>query len=145
MGRVIRVLPGMQSAFVDIGGERAAFLHVAGIRNPGASGEPARPIERQLSDGQNLMVQVVKDAIGTKGARLSTYLSVAGRFLVYLPGEAHIGVSQRIDNEEERARLRERLQSQLSPGEKGGYIIRTVEGSATGRECKSDVDYLGRL
>src|SRR5262245_3489167 len=145
MGRVIRVLPGMQSAFVDIGGERAAFLHVADIRSQRANGEPAQPIERQLSEGQNLMVQVVKDAIGTKGARLSTHLSVAGRFLVYLPGEAHIGVSQRIDDEGERAHLRERLLQQLSPEEKGGYIVRTVAESATDRELRSDVDYLRRL
>jgi ribonuclease G len=145
MGRVIRVLPGMQSAFVDIGGERAAFLHVADIRAPRPDAEPARPIERMLAEGQNLMVQVVKDAIGTKGARLSTHVSVAGRFLVYLPGEPHIGISQRIDNEEDRAQLRDRLQSQLPPGEKGGYIIRTLAESATDRELKSDVDYLRRL
>jgi ribonuclease G len=145
MGRVVRVLPGMQSAFVDIGGERAAFLHVADIRAPRPDGEPARPIERMLAEGQDLMVQVVKDAIGTKGARLSTQVSVAGRFLVYLPGEPHIGISQRIDNEEERAQLREKLQSQLPPGEKGGYIIRTLAESATDRELKSDIDYLRRL
>ena len=145
LGRVIRVLPGMQSAFVDIGGERAAFLHVADIETARAGGEPARPIERVLSEGQDLMVQVVKDAIGTKGARLSTHLSVAGRFLVYLPGEPHIGISQRIDDEQERAQLRERLQRQLPPGEKGGYIIRTLAESASDRELKSDVDYLRRL
>jgi ribonuclease G len=144
MGRVSRVLPGMQSAFIDIGGERAAFLHVADVRSrPGD--EPARPIERLLAEGQNLMVQVVKDAIGTKGARLSTHLSVAGRFLVYLPGEPHIGISQRIDGEEERAQLRERLQQQFLPGEKGGYIIRTVAESATDRELRSDIEYLRRL
>ena len=145
LGRVIRVLPGMQSAFIDIGGERAAFLHVADIRGQRNDGEPARPIERVLNEGQNLMVQVVKDAIGTKGARLSTHLSVAGRFLVYLPGEPHIGISQRIDDEAGRAQLRERLQSQLPPGEKGGYIVRTLAESATDRELKSDIDYLGRL
>jgi ribonuclease G len=145
MGRVSRVLPGMQSAFVDIGGERAAFLHVADIGSSRAGGEPARPIEQLLAEGQNLMVQVVKDAIGTKGARLSTHLSVAGRFLVYLPGQPHIGISQRIDDEAERAQLRERLQSQLPPGEEGGYIIRTLAESATDRELKSDVDYLRRL
>jgi ribonuclease G len=145
MGRVNRVLPGMQSAFIDIGGERAAFLHVADIRAPRANDEPVKPIERLLSEGQNLMVQVIKDAIGSKGARLSTNLSVAGRFLVYLPGEAHIGISQRINDEEGRAHLRERLQQQLPPEEKGGYIVRTVAESATDRELKSDVDYLRRL
>jgi ribonuclease G len=90
-------------------------------------------------------VQVVKDAIGTKGARLSTHVSVAGRFLVYLPGETHIGVSQRIDDEEERVHLRERLQQLLPPDEKGGYIVRTLAESATDRELKSDIDYLRRL
>ena len=145
MGKVIRVLPGMQSAFVDIGGERAAFLHVADIHAARVDGEPVRPIERVLGEGQNLMVQVVKDAIGTKGARLSTHLSVAGRFLVYLPGEPHIGISQRIDDEHEREQLRARLQSQLPPGEEGGYIIRTLAESATDRELKSDIDYLRRL
>jgi len=145
MGRVIRVLPGMQSAFIDIGGERAAFLHVADIWGPRHNGDPAKPIERVLSEGQNLMVQVVKDPIGTKGARLSTQVSIAGRFLVYLPQESHIGISQRIDDEEERAHLREKLQLLLPPDEKGGYIIRTVAESATDREIKSDIDYLRRL
>jgi ribonuclease G len=145
MGRVIRVLPGMQSAFIDIGGERAAFLHVGDVRAARAGGEDAKPIERLLSEGQDLTVQVVKDAIGTKGARLSTHVSVAGRFLVYLPGETHIGVSQRIDDEEERVHLRERLQQLLPPDEKGGYIVRTLAESATDRELKSDIDYLRRL
>ncbi|HRP95654.1 MAG TPA: S1 RNA-binding domain-containing protein [Rhodocyclaceae bacterium] len=84
LGRVVRVLPGMQSAFIDIGLERTAFLHVADIwadRNHGES----RPIERILAEGQNLTVQVLKDPIGTKGARLSTQISIAGRLLVYLP------------------------------------------------------------
>src|SRR3954454_22813826 len=86
MGRVIRVLPGMQSAFIDIGGERAAFLHVADIwagRGNGHGPATGTPIERLLAEGQNLVVQVVKDPIGTKGARLSTQISMAGRFLVY--------------------------------------------------------------
>jgi ribonuclease G len=130
---------------VDIGGERAAFLHAAALQAARPDGEPARPIERVLSEGQDLMVQVVKDAIGTKGARLSTHVSVAGRFLVHLPGEPHIGISQRIDDEHGRAQLRERLQQQLPPGEKGGYIIRTQAESATDRELKSDIDYLRRL
>ena len=145
MGRVSRVLPGMQSAFIDIGGERAAFLHVADIRGGRENGDSARPIERLLSEGQNLLVQVVKDPIGTKGARLSTQISIAGRFLVYLPQESHIGISQRIEDEEERAHLREKLRQLLPPEDKGGYIIRTVAESASDRELKSDVDYLRRL
>jgi ribonuclease G len=145
MGRVIRVLPGMQSAFVDIGGERAAFLHVADIWGQRHSGQPPAPIEKLLGEGQNLMVQVVKDPIGTKGARLSTQISIAGRYLVYLPQDSHIGISQRIEGEGERAHLRETLQQLLPPEDKGGYIIRTVAESASDRGLKSDVDYLRRL
>ena len=145
MGRVIRVLPGMQSAFINIGGERAAFLHVADIHGYRHSGEPAAPIEKLIGEGQSLMVQVVKDPIGTKGARLSTQISIAGRFLVYLPQESHIGISQRIEDEEERAHLREKLKQLLPPEEKGGFIIRTVAEAASDRELKSDIDYLRRL
>jgi ribonuclease G len=145
MGRVIRVLPGMQSAFIDIGGERAAFLHIADMRAHRGNGEQPAPIERLLGAGQQLMVQVVKDPIGTKGARLSTQISIAGRFLVYLPQESHIGISQRIEDEEERAHLRDKLQQLLAPEEKGGFIIRTVAETASERELKSDVDYLRRL
>ena len=110
MGRVVRVLPGMQSAFVDIGGARAAFLHVADIWGQREEGAEPRPIEKMLAEGQNLMVQVVKDPIGTKGARLSTQISIAGRLLVYLPQESRIGVSQRIEDGVERELLREKLQ-----------------------------------
>jgi ribonuclease G len=145
MGKVVRVLPGMQSAFVDIGGERAAFLHVADIWGNRVNGEPGMPIERLLSEGQNLMVQVVKDPIGTKGARLSTQISIAGRLLVYLPQESHIGISQRIGDEEERVQLREKLQHLLPPDEKGGFIIRTMAEAASDRELASDVEYLRKL
>src|SRR5688572_14673490 len=151
MGRVIRVLPGMQSAFIDIGGARAAFLHVAdiwGSRNNGhggGQGSAAVPIERLLSEGQNLMVQVAKDPIGTKGARLSTQISIAGRFLVYLPQESHIGISQRIEDEEERQHLREKLQQLMPADEKGGFIIRTMAETASDRELGSDIEYLRKL
>jgi ribonuclease G len=154
MGRVVRVLPGMQSAFVEVGLERAAFLHVADIweerPNGAANGEPpragaTRPIEKILAEGQPLMVQVVKDPIGTKGARLSTQISIAGRLLVYLPQDCHIGISQRIEDETERKVLRERLQHLLPPDERGGYIIRTVAESATEEELANDVGYLRRL
>jgi ribonuclease G len=145
MGRVVRVLPGMQSAFIDIGGERAAFLHVADIWGNRHNGDGSRPIERLLAEGQNLMVQVVKDPIGSKGARLSTQISIAGRFLVYLPQDSHIGISQRIEDEEERAHLREKLQQLLPVEEKGGFIIRTVAEAASDRELHSDVEYLRKL
>ncbi|MBP7628778.1 MAG: Rne/Rng family ribonuclease, partial [Zoogloea sp.] len=99
LGRVVRVLPGMQSAFMDVGLERTAFLHVADIWSDRHAGDALRPIERILAEGQNLIVQVLKDPIGTKGARLSTQISIAGRMLVYLPQDKHIGISQRIGDE----------------------------------------------
>ena len=145
MGRVIRVLPGMQSAFIDIGGSRAAFLHVADIWGSRQDGAAAKPIERLLAEGQNLMVQVVKDPIGTKGARLSTQVSIAGRLLVYLPQDSHIGISQRIEDEEERVHLREKLQQLLPPGVTGGFIIRTMAETASDRELLADVEYLRKL
>ncbi|MEK6592798.1 MAG: ribonuclease G [Pseudomonadota bacterium] len=145
MGRVVRVLPGMQSAFIDIGGERAAFLHVADIWGNRHNGAPSTPIEKLLAEGQNLMVQVVKDPLGTKGARLSTQISIAGRFLVYLPQESHIGISQRIEDEEERQHLREKLQQLLPPEEKGGFIIRTMAETASDRELTLDIEYLRKL
>ncbi len=144
IGKVARVLPGMQSAFVDIGCERAAFLHVADIWEA-RNHEATKPIERLLSEGQSLMVQVVKDPIGTKGARLSTQISVAGRLLVYLPQESHIGISQRIEDEAERAVLREKLTHLLPEGQSGGFIIRTVAESASERELSFDVDYLRKV
>ena len=120
LGRVARVLPGMQSAFVEIGLERAAFLHIADIwehrQNGHGAGGEQRPIERILSEGQPLLVQVIKDPIGTKGARLSTQVSLAGRLLVYLPQDSHIGISQRIEDEAERESLRDRLQMLLPEG-----------------------------
>lgn len=106
-GRVSRVLPGMQSAFVDIGLDRAAFLHVADIRDPKPEGDVMKPIEKLLYEGSSIVVQVIKDAISTKGARLSTQISLAGRLLVYLPQESHIGISQRIEDDSERELLRE--------------------------------------
>jgi ribonuclease G len=157
MGKVVRVLPGMQSAFVDVGLERAAFLHVADIweerLQPGNGeredhpqrGNAGKPIEKILAEGQPLMVQVVKDPIGTKGARLSTQISIAGRMLVYLPQDSHIGVSQKIGDEAERDLLRTRLQELVPADEKGGFIIRTMAESACRDELANDVAYLRRL
>src|SRR5438477_1856193 len=148
LGRVARVLPGMQSAFVEIGLERAAFLHIADIwehRQNGHGGTDARPIEKILHEGQPLLVQVVKDPIGTKGARLSTQVSLAGRLLVYLPQDSHIGISQRIEDEAEREMLREKLQQLLPEGLGGGFIIRTMAETATEREMQNDINYLTKL
>jgi ribonuclease G len=145
LGRVARVLPGMQSAFVDLGLERAAFLHVADIWTPRHSDEPMKPIEKLLSEGQPLMVQVIKDPIGTKGARLSTQIGIAGRYLVYLPQESHIGVSQRIESEEERNQLRERFQVLLPQGTEGGFIVRTMAETTSDAELLKDLHYLTQL
>ncbi len=144
-GRVIRVLPGMQSAFVDIGLDRAAFLHVADIWEVRQSGDADKPIERLLHDGESILVQVIKDSIGTKGARLSTQISIAGRLLVYLPQESNIGVSQRIENEAERELLRGKLQQLLPPDRKGGYIIRTMAEAASEHDLQTDIAYLHKL
>ncbi len=145
VGRVARVLPGMQSAFVEIGLERAAFLHIADIWEHRQNGHETRPIERILHEGQSLLVQVIKDPIGTKGARLSTQVSLAGRLLVYLPQDSHIGISQRIEDEAERESLREKLQQLLPEGLAGGFIIRTMAETATERELQTDIEYLTKL
>ena len=145
LGRVARVLPGMQSAFVDIGLERAAFLHVADIWTERTAQEERRPIEKMLSEGQSLLVQVIKDPLGSKGARLSTQIGIAGRLLVYLPQESHIGISQRIEDDSEREILRGRLQQLLPVDESGGFIIRTVAETASDNELHADSQYLARL
>ncbi|HJS36521.1 MAG TPA: ribonuclease G [Burkholderiales bacterium] len=146
MGRVARVLPGMQSAFVEVGLERAAFLHVADIRGERKpDGEAMRPIEKLLAEGQPLLVQVVKDPIGTKGARLTTQISIAGRLLVYVPQDPHIGISQRIEDEGGRAALREQVRALLPAEEKGGFIIRTLAEGASDAELAADIAFLRRL
>jgi len=141
LGRVCRVLPGMQSAFVEIGLDRAAFLHVADIWQEHEDGE-TRLIEKMLREGQTLLVQVIKDPISTKGARLSTQISIAGRFLVFLPQETHIGISQRIGDETERELLRDKLQHLLQPDAGGGFIIRTMAEAASDSELGADIEYL---
>jgi len=149
LGKVARVLPGMQSAFIDIGLERAAFLHVADVWHRQPEGEPPQvarstqpliPIEKQVFEGQALMVQVIKDPIGTKGARLSTQISIAGRHLVFLPQDDHIGVSQKIPTEQRDA-LRQRLQS-LVGDQGGGFILRTNAEDSTDAELGEDIAYL---
>lgn len=153
LGKVVRVLPGMQSAFIDIGLERAAFLHVADVwqRQPDGEppslarkGEPLVPIEKQVFEGQSLMVQVIKDPMGTKGARLSTQISIAGRLLVFLPQDDHVGVSQKIPAAERDA-LRTRLQSLVGTkqtGGGGGFILRTNGEDASDTELAEDIAYL---
>ena len=148
LGKVVRVLPGMQSAFIDIGLEKAAFLHIADLRenrNARTQNTPAIAIEKLLFEGQSLMTQVIKDPIGTKGARLSTQISIAGRMLVYLPHEPHIGISQKIGSESERQALRDRVQALVPAAEKGGFIVRTQAELATDDELTADLMYLQKL
>ena len=144
LGVVKRVLPGMQSAFIEIGLERAAFLHIADVIEQRQHPNEELRIERLVHEGQPILVQVIKDPIGTKGARLSTQISIAGRFLVFLPQETHIGISQRIENNEERDRLRGRLESLLTQDHLG-YIIRTSADHATDQELLADIDYLNLI
>ncbi|MFO0234792.1 MAG: ribonuclease G [Burkholderiales bacterium] len=141
LGKVSRVLPGMQSAFIDIGLDRAAFLHVADLWQSRGNGHPV-PIEKLLYESQPLLVQVIKDPIGTKGARLSTQISIAGRLLVHLPQDPHIGVSQRIGSEAERAQLREKIQRLMPADEKGGFIVRTMAEEADEAALLADIEYL---
>jgi len=126
LGKVARVLPGMQSAFIDIGLERAAFLHVADLHTSGYNGRsdttPPTPIEKQVFEGQTLMVQVIKDPIGTKGARLATQISIAGRMLVFLPQDNHIGISQKIGSPETREQLRSRMQALVGKPEASSCV-----------------------
>ena len=148
LGKVVRVLPGMQSAFVDIGLDRAAFIHVADLRQnrtERSNGTAITPIEKLLFEGQSLMVQVIKDPLGTKGARLSTQISIAGRMLVYLPYDPHIGISQKIELEEDRISLKERVLRVRAEGETGGFIVRTQAEGATDEELQADQSYLRTL
>ncbi len=142
-GRVCRILPGMQSAFVDIGLERAAFLHVADIWQDRQI--ETKPIEKLLNPDQTIVVQVLKDPIGSKGARLTTQIGIAGRFLVYLPQESRIGISQRIEDENEREILRGKLQQLLPALEGGGFIIRTMAEAASDKELTADIAFLQKL
>ena len=163
-GKVIRVLPGMQAAFVDIGLEKAAFLYVGDIRSDMDEGfldpdkdepmaeideeeekvheAPKVPIQDLVKEGQHIMVQVSKDPIGTKGARLTTHISLPGRFVVFLPTVRHLGISRRIESEAERERLRN-LVSGINPS--GGVIVRTAGEAAPEESLKNDIDYLDRL
>lgn len=176
-GRVIRVLPGMQASFVDIGLEKAAFLYVSDIFTPDL--DPGKYMDQQekqqdsdvettsssfseeqqntadsnarnqvhieelISEGQEILVQVAKDPIGTKGCRITTHISLPGRFLVYMPYIDHVGVSRRITNEEERDRLRELVEKIRKPG--SGFIVRTVAEGVNEKKLKADMTLLMNL
>jgi len=183
-GKVVRVLPGMEAAFVDIGLEKAAFLHASDLPGPGelppevaregdapemveapprapergagpheATPRQARshegtphegtPIDERLQKGQEILVQVSKEPMGTKGARVTAHVSLPGRYLVYMPGTQHIGISRRIEDAAERDRLREIVEAERPP--EGGLIVRTACEGVTKREIHDDVRFLTRL
>lgn len=152
-GKVVRVLPGMEAAFVDIGLERAAFIHASDVVSQSSSDEPNEgpktvpDIRTLLREGQSLVVQVTKDPIGTKGARLTTQLSIPSRYLVFMPGVSHVGISQRIEDETERARLKGLVEEAAAEETdvQGGYIIRTAAEAASPEELIGDMTYLHRL
>lgn len=150
-GKVVRVLPGMQAAFVDIGLEKAGFLHVDDIASPRdleKQGEGPADIRQLLREGQETVVQVMKDPIGSKGARLSARLSLSSRYLVYMPGSGHIGVSQRIEGDHERERLKQELARGLAENgaqDDGGYILRTAAEGVGSDELAGEVGFLSRV
>jgi len=148
-GRVSRVLPGMQAAFIEIGLTKAAFLHASDIVSPNdnGNGEGKRQdsINELVHEGQDICVQVVKDQLGTKGARLTTQLSIPSRFLVFMPATEHIGISQKIDDDGERNRLKT-IMEDITQGEyAGGYIVRTVAEGVSEQELLADVIFLHRM
>ncbi len=160
LGRVVRVLPGMQAAFVDVGLERAAFLYVGDIyrdflhmheepsdngvateevpRSSSRAGQP--PIQDLLKEGQEIVVQVAKDPIGTKGARLTTHIAIPGRYIVFMPTVAHVGISRRIDSDKERRRLRRFVDKHRPKGT--GFIVRTVCENQPLANLQADMDFL---
>jgi ribonuclease G len=149
-GRVCRVLPGMQAAFVEIGLERTAFLHASDIASTTLlkEGEERRSplsITELLREGQDVLVQVIKDPLGTKGARLTTQITIPSRYLVFLPGTRTIGVSQRIEDEQERSRLRDIVRGWLNQGGEEGYIVRTAAEGASAEQLEADREFLCRL
>jgi ribonuclease G len=145
-GKVVRVLPGMQAAFVDIGLERAAFIHASEIST--REGAAVETISALVHEGQSLTVQVTKDPIGSKGARLTTQLSIPSRYLVYMPRTSHVGISLRIEDEVERERLKKVVADCIAAEgieEAGGFILRTAADGAGAEEIVADIRYLRRL
>jgi ribonuclease G len=149
-GLVSRVLPGMQAAFIEIGLERTAFLHASDICDPRHADtgiEPPRTenIRALVSEGNEILVQVVKDPLGTKGARLTTYITVPSRYLVYMPQSRGVGVSARIEDAAERERLRSAVQAGVDESENAGYIVRTAAEDAPAEALLADMQYLRKL
>ncbi|RUO80128.1 ribonuclease G [Idiomarina tyrosinivorans] len=150
MGKVSRVLPGMQAAFIDIGLEKAAFLHandimteVEQVQEIDRSQVPQRHIAELVRPGQYIMVQVVKDPLGTKGARLTTDITLPSRYMVFMPQSAHLGISQRIEDSEERERLKQLADNFVA--EEGSFIVRTAAEGASKHELETDARFLRRV
>ena len=170
LGRVEAVLPGIQAAFVDIGAEKSAFLHASDLVEDEDEDDPSEPgdeddengdgngngnggggrgrsrrrlpnVADELKRGESKLVQVIKEPISTKGPRVTAQVSLAGRFLVYMPFASRVGVSRKIEGREQRAKLRE-LVSRLVPKDEGGWIIRTVADDLTEARCKREIDHL---
>ncbi|MCK5639524.1 MAG: ribonuclease G [Gammaproteobacteria bacterium] len=154
-GRVCRVLPGMQAAFIDAGLDRTAFLHASDILIESDSGNDsdAGTHERKSNDnitsllheGQEILVQVVKDPLGTKGARLTTHISIPARYLVFMPGASHLGISQKIEDELERQRLKDIVKANANNLIPGGYIVRTVAENVEEEAIRKDMFFLEKL
>jgi len=162
-GKVARVLPGMQAAFVEIGMEKAGFLHASDFSTEpedvqilSSSGDDVEfeeaprppssrrlPLEKQISRGEEILVQVAKDPLGTKGARVTSHVSLPGRYMVFMPGTRHIGISRRIESEDERKRLKEIAQSLRT--DEGGFILRTACEGLSKREIQRDLSFLTKL
>ena len=145
-GKIVRVLPGMQAAFVDIGLDRAAFIHASEISL--REGQAVESISTLVHEGQSLVVQVTKDPIASKGARLTTQLSIPSRYLVYMPRTAHVGISLKIEDEAERERLKQVVSDCVAKEgikETGGFILRTAAEGAGADEILMDIRYLRRL
>ncbi|HNF97049.1 MAG TPA: Rne/Rng family ribonuclease, partial [Pseudomonadota bacterium] len=160
-GKVLRVLPGMQAAFVDIGTDKAAFLYVADVRgapedikslfvdedDEGSRKEDDKSRDARIEDllrpGQEVIVQVAKAPIGTKGSRSTSYISLPGRNLVFMPTVDHVGISRRIGSEKERKRLRSIVDSMRPPGT--GFIVRTVAENVQEQELRADMEFLIKL
>jgi len=146
IGKVSRVLPGMQAAFVDIGIARTAFLHASDVcAGTERNGRAASAIGDLLREGQTLPVQVMKDPIGGKGARLTTNMTIPSRYLVLLPGGGKIGVSARIEDDDERARLKGIMEQVAAPDATHGFIVRTAAEGATRDALRADMLFLEKL
>ena len=143
-GKVVRVLPGMEAAFVEIGLEKAAFIHVSDVAQKNNTLNETVHIGQVLREGQEILVQVIKDQLGTKGARLTTNITIPSRYLVFMPNAENIGVSSRIENEDDRERLKNNLLEQDHRIQDAGYIIRTAAEVADKDAIASDIKYLNR-